>query len=276
MNGLNGKELDSDFVANMYSQNVDYYEKLIGEPPEFDLLRLYFGEDYKVNDRIIIHQPSIQDILDIGEKNFNAAIIPFTSNTTSFRVQLWDMGVDWNKISDFELFSMLIKTLNSDSTKFLFDIDWSSFDLVAKFDENGTPIPILFSEKEQLEIDEELYMKIRKYICFMFDIKLENEFCKGKSLKEEIIAKDRADTAKRMAEAKGSVLLQMVSFALNHPGFKYKKNELRSVGYVEFIDSIKRLQIYESTRALTQGSYSGFCDTSKIPKEEFNFLRNIT
>ena len=67
----------------------------------------------------------------------------------------------------------------------------------------------------------------------------------------------------------------MISACVNHPGFKYKKNELREVGYVEFFDSIKRLQIYEVTKALTHGSYSGFCDTSKIPKEDFNFMRNV-
>lgn len=126
-----------------------------------------------------------------------------------------------------------------------------------------------------IEIDEDIYLQIRSYLCFMFGVKLENEFIKSKSLKEEVIAKARADEAKKMAENKGSSLVQMISFALNHPGFKYKKNELREVGYVEFLDSIKRLQIYEVTRALTQGSYSGFCDTSKIPKEEFNFMRSV-
>lgn len=275
MNGLNGRELDTNLIADMYSKNVKYYQDLKGEEPEFDLLRLYFGEDYKINDKIIIHQPSIQTILDMGEKEFFSTIAPFTSNATSFRVQLWDCGIDWNEISDFELFAILIKTLKFNLTSVLFgDIDWTKFDLVAKMTETGKPVPILFSKENQMEIDEETYLKIRKYLCFMFDVKLENEFCKGKSLKEEIIAKARAEEAKKAAEIKGSSMLQMVSFALNHPGFKYKKNELRNVGYVEFIDSIKRLQIYESTRALTQGSYSGFCDVSKIPKEEFNFLRS--
>lgn len=274
--GLNGKGLSSFDVESIYQQNIDYYSAISNEVPNFDLLRLYFGEDYKVNDKIIIRQPTIQDILDMGEKNFYATIAPFTTNPTSFKVQLWDLGIDWNKISDFELFSLLIKTVSVEQTKILFgDFDFGSFDLVAKIDENGNSIPVLYSQKLNLEIDETIYLKIREYICFMFGIKLENEYIKGKSLKGEVIAKARADMAKNLAETNGSSLVQMISFALNHPGFKYKKDELRKVGYVEFLDSIKRLQIYESTRALTQGSYSGFCDTSKIPKEEFNFLRSV-
>ena len=274
--GLNGREFESSEVVDFYSQTMEYYKTQAGEEPEFDLLNLYFGEDYWVNDKIVIHQPTIQDILTMGEREFYSTIAPFTSNATSFRVQLWDIGIDWNKISDFELFAMLIKTLKFENTKILFgDIDWSSFDFMAKVNENNEPVPILLSKKNQLEIDEETYLKIRKYLCFMFDVKLENEFTRGKTNKEECIAMDRAKFAQKLAESKGSQLLQMISFALNHAGFKYKKQELREVGYVEFIDSIKRLQIYESTRALTQGSYSGFCDTSKIPKEEYNFMRDV-
>lgn len=275
VDGLNGRELDSQDVEGLFQKNIDYYNKLAGEEPEFDLLRLYFGEDYRVNDDIVIHQPTIQNVIDMGEKNFYSAIAPFTTNATAFRVQLWDMKIDWNDVSDFELFSLLIKTLSVDKTKIFFDdLDFSKFDLVGKR-VNDEVVPVLYSKEQNIEIDEETYLKIRKYMCFMFNVKLENEFCRIPSLKAEIIAKDRADTAKRMAEAKGSNMVQMVSFALNHPGFKYKKNDLREVGYVEFIDSIKRLQIYESTRALTQGSYSGFCDTSKVPKESFNFMRDV-
>lgn len=273
--GLNGKD---EFInaKSLFKQNVDYYTKQAEKyNVDFDFLRLYFGEDYQVNEHIVIHQPTIQTIIDMGEKEFYSAIAPFTTNPSAFKVQLWDLGYDWNKITDFELFALLIKTVSIDKTKILFDdIDFSSFELYAKENENGEPIPVLYSAKMGFEIDTEIYLKIRKYLCFMFNVKLENMFVTGKTLKEEIVEKERADNAKKLAESKGSNLLQMISFAVNHPGFKYKKNELRDVGYVEFFDSIKRLQIYESTKALTQGSYSGFCDTSKIPQEQFNFMRS--
>lgn len=274
MKDFKGNDLD---VVSLYQKNIDYYNALAGEEPEFDLLKLYFGEDYKINDRITIHQPTIQDVLNMGETVFYATIAPFTSNTTSFRVQLYDLGIYWNDITDFELFSLLIKTIKYENIKIFFgDFDITSFELMAKINEKGEEIPVLFSEKLNYEMDEETYLHIRRYFCFMFNVKLEREIVKNKALGAEIIAKEKADIARKKAEMKGTTsLIQMISFALNHPGFKYKKNELREVCYVEFLDSIKRLQVYESTRALTQGSYSGFCDVSKVPKEEFNFMRNV-
>ena len=274
MKDFEGKDID---VVGLYQKNIDYYNALAGEEPKFDLLRLYFGEEYKINDKITIYQPTIQDVLNMGEKDFYATIAPFTSNTTSFRVQLYDLGIYWNDITDFELFSLLLKTIDKNNVKVFFkDFDITSFDLFAKVNEKGESVPILYSKELDYEIDEETYLCIRDYFCFMFGVTLEREIVKNKALGAEIIAKERADIAKKKAELKGTTsLIQMISFALNHPGFKYKKNELRDVCYVEFLDSIKRLQIYESTKALTQGSYSGFCDVSKVPKENFNFLRNV-
>lgn len=60
------------------------------------------------------------------------------------------------------------------------------------------------------------------------------------------------------------------------PGFKYKKNELKEVGIVEFMDSVQRISTIVSATALLQGSYSGMVDTSKIPKEQFNWLRDLS
>ena len=72
-----------------------------------------------------------------------------------------------------------------------------------------------------------------------------------------------------------SMLLPLVSSCINHPGFKYKLNELREIGIVQFMDSVQRLQIYESTVAINSGLYSGMCDLSKVDKKLFNFMRDI-
>ena len=42
------------------------------------------------------------------------------------------------------------------------------------------------------------------------------------------------------------------------------------------MDSIRRLQVYESTTSLMKGMYSGFVDTSKLKLDkELNWARNI-
>ena len=91
-----------------------------------------------------------------------------------------------------------------------------------------------------------------------------------------MIFEDRQNQDLHKNESYQSTLLPLISACLNHPGFKYKKNDFREVGIVEFMDSVQRLQIYESSTALMKGMYSGFLDTSKIDKEELNFMRDIS
>ena len=246
---------------------------------EIDTLQLYFGEPFIIHDDIFndiqILQPTIGDIIKEGEKKVYSAVNIFVTNTTSYRVQLWDLGIDWNKLSDFSLFCMLAPTLSKDSTKLLFnDLDFQKFQVLQTTDDE--PVVYLFNEESNVLIDEKKYTTISSYIRSMFNIHPKVEKAKGKSTKEWIIFEDRQNQDLHKNDSYQSTLLPLISACLNHPGFKYKKNELREVGIVEYMDSLKRLQIYESSTALMKGMYSGFLDTSKINKEELNFMRDIS
>lgn len=247
---------------------------------EFDRLKMYFGDPYIIETetcKIQIYQPTIGDILDIGEKDFYSMLNIFVSNPTSYRLQLWDMGVDWNKISDYELFCMLIKGLDKEITSLLFgDINFQYFELYSKKLEDNEVLT-LYNKEQNIEISEETYRHISEYLRLMFNIYPKVEKAKGKATKEAIIDEDRMNLGLEIKKNKGykSMLLPLVSSCINHPGFKYKLNELREIGIVQFMDSVQRLQVYESTVALNSGMYSGMCDLSKVDKNLFNFMRDI-
>lgn len=249
---------------------------------EFDRLKMYFMEPYiikcKDTEDIVITQPTIGDILEFGEKEFYGMLNPFISNPTSYRLQLWEMGKDWNKISDYELFSTLIKGVNKSSTSLIFgDIDFQLFDLYSKKSEGSEEnIITLYNQEQNIEITEETYRCIAEYLRLMFNIYPKVEKAKGKATKEAIIEEDKMNLEFELKKNKGyrSTLLPLVSSCVNHPGFKYKANELREIGIVQFMDSVQRLQIYENTIALNSGMYSGMCDLSKVDKKLFNFMRD--
>ena len=245
-----------------------------------DKLKLYFGEPYVIHtsgEDIIIHQPTIGDIVDVGESKVYAVVNVFVANSTMYRVQLWDSGIDWNKVSDFQMFCMLVPNLSVQDTRLLFgDIDFSKFELYKKqLPDQEEPSIILFNKEQNIEIDENVYAELSSYIKLLFNVYPKVEKAKGKTTKEWIIEEEKQKLKRDKEESEQSTLLPMISACLNHPGFKYKKNELREVGLIEFMDSVQRLQIYESTTALLKGMYSGFIDTSKIKSEEFNFMREI-
>ena len=244
---------------------------------EFDLLQLWRGFDYKVDDYITIRQPTIDDIIRFGEKKVYASIEPFVTNPTSHRLQLWDIGVDWNEISDFDLFISLSQGLKKEDTSLIFgDFDFS---ILLPKESSVTGEKFLVAPDGAFFIDEDKYMHIREYIRLMFNQYPKVEKAKGKTTKQAIIDEEKMNllNAKKDERLQNkSIYLPLISSMVNHPGFKYRKDELDKVGIYEFMDSVQRLQIYESTTALMKGVYSGFMDTSKMDlKNDLNWLKDL-
>ena len=210
------------------------------------------------------------------------------ANTTTFRLDLWKKGIDWNKISDFSLFSSIIKGYTPENTSLIFgDLNLSWFETIPNSnvlvyiprDEVGQVIP--FDYEDPIIIDEFVYTRMVKYIRIMFNINPKVEFAKNKATKEAIIWEDEMNLKEdeKKKNNKGytsSFLLPLVSSMVNHPGFKYKLEELKDIGIVQFMDSVKRLQLYESTTALMSGVYSGMMDTSKMNlSKDLNWLKDL-
>ena len=279
-----------------YVNNQNNHESMF----EYDELKMYFGEDYWVNDKIKITQPTLGNIIEFGDIKFYSIVSTLCANTTSFRLQLWDMKprIDWTKISDFELFTWLIRGFTTEDTYLIFgDLNLSWFKAFWKNpndqneglrliyvprDKDGEKI---FPESidDAIIIDELIYLRIVDYLRKMFDIHPKEERnVKGKTVKEWIIEEERMkiENEKKLNNGKEkknkSFLYPLISSMVNHPGFKYKKSELKEVGIVEFMDSVKRLQTYESVMALMSGMYSGMIDTKKLDlKEELNWMRDL-
>ena len=246
---------------------------------KFDPLKMYFREDYFVKG-IRIVQPTINDILNMGESKFYSDLSPFLYNSTSIRVMLWDLPqrIDWCNVKDIEVFGILKNMTNTDNSaiRLLFpDYRIEHMQLMQLNEKNSNECQLfLYDEENDFVLNESEYMEIAEYIRTLLNIHPKIEKAKGKTTKQWMIDEDRMNMAQR-DEKNTSTLLPLISACINHPGFKYKLQELREVGIYEFMDSVQRLQIYESSRALLNGSYSGMCDLSRVDNNQFNFMRDI-
>lgn len=231
---------------------------------------MYFGEDYKVNDYITIHNPKVGDVIQFGERKYFSVVNSLTCIPSDMKSQLFDMGIDYEELPDYELFIMLSRTLKPEDTNLLFgELDFSSFQVAQN--ENGQLIMI---NEDGAIIDELAYMKICGYLRKYHNITPKIEKAATKTTKKILIQLDRDNIAKAKNEPYKSQFKSLVSAMMRYPGFKYKSNELKELSLYEFMDTVKGAQIYVSSTALLSGSYSGMCDMSKIPKKEFNWMRD--
>ena len=239
----------------------------------YDTVKMYFGKDYKINDKIILKSPSVGDIIDFGEREYYSMVYTLTCIPSDMKSQLDDMGIDYMKISDFELFILLTRNLTKEKTCLLLgDLDLSKFEPVVN-QENGDLC--LYDEENDILIDQLIYMNIVGYIRLLHNLKPKIEKAATETVRQILIKLDRDKIAKSKNEPYKSQLKDLISGMMRYPGFKYKSWELQQCSLYEFMDTVQGAQIYVSTTALLKGMYSGMVDTSKINKKEFNWLRSI-
>lgn len=242
---------------------------------QVDELKLYFGEDIKIADGIVVKSPQIGQIVDYGERLYFNVAQMLCATPSSMKVELNDkMKIDWMKISDFELFMILCQqqVFQPEQTSILLgDLNLSQLKPFPKT-ENGEVV--LSNDDHTIEINEVIYNVMVTYLRKMHNFKKQVDKA-GNSMTHRVLL-DIARQDAKMAEKKPytSFLRPLVSAMQGR--LKYTKQYIREMGVFEFFDQISRAQIIVQSDALLHGAYGGMMDSRKIDKREFDWMRDIS
>ena len=238
---------------------------------DVDALQLYFGDDYIINDYIKIIQPTIGKVVDYGEASYFSTVHTITAIPSDMKSQLWDLGLDWCEVDDFELFMMLVQTLTLDRTSILFgDLDFSKLKPYRN-NQNGD---IVLADKETgIVIDKMIYLRIVNYLRKLHNITPKVEKTKSKTVKKWLIEEDRKRIQTSKDKPFKSYLMPLISAVKVKQG--YTRDYVRNMGLFEFFSDLARLQIVDHANHLLNGAYCGMADLSKVNKNEFNWLRPL-
>ena len=104
-----------------------------------DELKIYRGEDFVISKHIILHQATLNEICDYGERDYYSMIYNFTATPQSLKVQLWDMGIDYTEITPYQLFyQLLYRVYPQEQTSIIFgDLDFSRFQVMQRKDDES-------------------------------------------------------------------------------------------------------------------------------------------
>ena len=234
-------------------------------------LELYFGDDYVINDKIKIHQPTIGEVSDYNEAQYFSMVHTLSAIPSDMKSQLWDLGLDWCNVEDFELFMMLSQTMTPDRTGILFgDLDFSK---MRPFQNNQNGEIVLADKESGVIIDKLIYIRIVSYLRKLHNITPKVEKAKGKRAKQAMIDEDRRNREYNKDKPFKSYLLPLISAVKVKQS--YTKEYVRNMGLFEFFDDVSRIQIIDNASHLLNGMYCGMADLSKIDKKEFNWMREL-
>ena len=238
---------------------------------DVDELQLYFGDDYVINDCIKITQPLVGNVVDYGEAQYFSMVHTLTAIPSDMKSQLWDMGLDWCEVDDFELFMMLSQTLTPDKTSILFgELDFSK---LRPFKNNQNGDIVLADKETGVIVDKMIYLRIMSYLRKLHNLKPKVEKAANKMTKKVLIEEDRQKILTARDKPFKSYLLPLISSVKVKQG--YTKDYVRNMGLYEFFDDIARMQLINNADHLLSGCYAGTIDMKKINKAELNWMKEL-
>lgn len=247
-----------------------------------DKSKVLVGNDIPINEFITLKQPTVEEIIDFGEQRFFNTFYTFCSIPSDMKSFLWDMKIDFTKMSDWELFINLTRNITSEDTKLIFgdEIDFSKLEIYGEPDEEGNQKPILcrvIREENQkpyidLIINEETYLSFIDYVREMVGYKLKREKAANKVTKMVMIEEDRINRLHPKKSNDDPFIFSAIISLVNTEEFPYTYESVKEITIYQLMKSFYQVQKKKSACALYQGSMSGFVDTSKIDKNNFQWI----
>lgn len=242
-----------------------------------DELKIYRGKDFVVSKHIILHQATLNEICDYGERDYYSMIYNFTATPQSLKVQLWDMGIDYTEITSYQLFyQLLYKMYSQEKTSIIFgDLDFSQFQVMQRKDDESI---LLYQEidGESVIIDEYTYNVIVDYLCKSHFIERDLKMPMTKSAKMILIEDAREEMEMNKNKEYHSTLKNLVSAMINSEGFKYNHSQVWDMKINAFMDSVKRIGKIKNAQLLLQSGYSGFgVNLKEINNKQLDWLGEL-
>ena len=245
----------------------------ISELQDNDELKIYRGKDYVVSEHIVIHQPSLEEITNYGERGYYSMIYQLTATPQTMKVQLWDMGIDYTQITPFELFCyMLYKLYPQEKTSILFgDLDLTKFQLLQRKD-NEALLLYQVIDNDPVVIDEFTYNIITDYLRKVHIIQKDEKLPANEATKMILIEDDREEWERNKNKEYHSQLKNLISSMINCEGFKYNHSQVWDMKINAFMDSVKRISKIKNADLLLQSGYSGFgVNLKNIDKKQLDW-----
>ena len=273
---------------------------------DIDDLKIYRGSDIRITDKIIVTQPTIDQIIEFGEKRYFQTVHCLTGVGADFKWQLLDyFNIDYTTIDDFELFKLMIwrslsskkniykelkenpeqyeehtsKMTKEDWEELLFnpislvlkDIDFADFE---EYKSDKNPETILYDKEHDITIDRSVYTRMIEAIRKIHGFKRNNEMPANEITKMDLIEDARDEAMMASRKEYKSVLKPLISALAVKTG-QLGSDSIWNTKVNMFFDSIKRINKIQDATLLLQGAYSGFASLKGVDKARLDWAGDI-
>lgn len=234
---------------------------------------LLYKNEYAISDKIKIIIPKVRDLIK-DEASYYSNITLITATPYDMMVQLDDIGIDFTKIDDFELFCAIFNQLAESDTSLIFgDLNLTNF-IPARI--NGSDEIILYDEINDITIDKTIYSQICEVLRLIHGYQRVNKRPANEEAKKFMIERARIKQKRERRKSKIKTTTQLEDLIIslvNTAEFPYNYQSALDLTIYQFNSSL--YQIIDKVRFdnLMIGCYAGTIDTDKLSKDELSWIK---
>lgn len=235
--------------------------------------KLLYADRYNINDKIHVRVPTVGEVLDNEDKYFE---IVYTIIATPYdlMVQLDDNGIDFTKISSFELFCLLFGHLKELDTSLVFgDLDLSKFN-VAMNTQNGNYV--LRDEENDITIDRAIHGQICACLRKLLNIPKTEKLPGNEEGRIYMLEKARKKAKRKKKKQADSQIEDLIVALVNTAEFPYDYMSVKDISIYQFYSSLKQITHKVKFDKTMIGVYAGTVSFDKLNMDERSWILTNT
>ena len=233
-------------------------------------INLLYKHEYKITDKIRVQIPTVGEIVN-AEEEYYSLVSTLTAMPVDMMVQLEDAGIDFEKISAFDLFLLMFQGIKSADTSLIFgDLDLNKFELAAG--ENGKFI--LIDRENDIQIDRGIHSMIASVLRKIHHLEQNRRRPGNSEARDYMLRRAREKANRRKNRSVDSQLEPLIISMVNTEQFKYDYEGARQLTIYQFNEAVQQIikKVNYDNRMI--GVYSGTVDAKKLSQNELNWLVN--
>lgn len=232
-------------------------------------LNLLYEHEYVINDKIKVVIPTVGQVLD-NEDEYYSMVTAFTAMPIDLMVQLDDMKIDFEQITDYDLFIILFNGLRLQNVGLILkDIDFSKF--ILDIDEEKQEL-FLIDEENNIKIDRSVYLQISAVLRKIHNIKKNIRKPGNKDARDYMLKRTREKMKRAKNRKTESQTESLIVALVNAPEFKYDYQSVRDLTIYQFNKSLYQIVNRVDYNNRMVGIYTGNINPKDMSQDDLNWL----
>lgn len=232
-------------------------------------VNLLYKREYAINDAIRVVIPTVGEVID-DEDHYYGLVSAITAMPIDMMCQLDDMGVDFTKINEYQLFLMLFRGLQEQDTHLIFgDLDLSRFKPAVN---EANETLVLVDTENDIVIDRAIHARIAETLRTIHHLEKNRHKPANEDAKAFMLERARTKLKRRANKPRESQLEPLIVAMVNAEQYKYDFEGTRELSIYQFNESVRQIIKKVDYEHRMFGVYTGNIKASELSQDDLNWL----